>query len=169
MKGLKKLISWWLILSKEWLFVLASSDSRSTLCWFQRTLRYTSISKNARWYFLKNRWRVWFFRRGLSKPLNNARPHSLWSNVLVVCLLCRFGATSLRHVHCLFVWVFATIYGNDWYCYHWTSFVNPISTIARTVTPHRGNDVLSTSFCKGYISISTSPIAKTFCEACLLA
>ena len=30
--GLYKTISCWLILSKEWLFVLASLDSRSTLC-----------------------------------------------------------------------------------------------------------------------------------------
>ena len=31
-KGLYKLFSRWLILSKRWLFILASVDSRSTLC-----------------------------------------------------------------------------------------------------------------------------------------
>ena len=111
---LYKLISCWLILITRWLFIIASADSRSTLCRFQLTLRYNSISKNARWDFLKNRWRVWFFLRGISKPLNFPRPHPVWRSVFVVCLLWRFWATTLRHVHCLFVWVFVTIYGNNW-------------------------------------------------------
>jgi len=42
----------------------------------------------------------------------------------VVCLLRCFGDISLRHVHCLFVWVFVTIYGNNRYLYLWTSYVN---------------------------------------------
>ena len=53
-KGLYKLISWWLNLLKRWLFVLASAHYRSALCWFQLTLRYTSISTNViRWDVLK--------------------------------------------------------------------------------------------------------------------
>ena len=52
-KGLYKLISSQLILSKGWLFALGFADSRNTLCWFQLTLRYTSISTKARWDFLK--------------------------------------------------------------------------------------------------------------------
>ena len=71
--------------------------------------------------------------RGLSEPLDNARPHSERRSVSVVCLLWRFGATSWRHAQCLFVWVFVTIYGNNWYCYQWTSFVNPISLFVKTL------------------------------------
>ena len=52
---------------------------------------------------------------------------------LVVWLLRRFGVTSLRHVHCLFVWVFVTIKGNNLYFYHWTSSINPISPIVKTL------------------------------------
>jgi len=52
---------------------------------------------------------------------------------LGVCLLCRFGATLLRHIHCLYVWVFVTIYGSNWYCYHRTSSVNPISPTVKTL------------------------------------
>ena len=73
------------------------------------------------------------FWRGLSKPLNSARPYSVWRGISVECLLWRFGATSLRHVHCIFVKVFVTIHGKNWYCYHWTSFVNPISPIVKTI------------------------------------
>jgi hypothetical protein len=51
----------------------------------------------------------------------------------VVCLLWRFEVTSIRHVHCLFFKVFVTIYGNCWYCYQWTSYVNPISPIVKTL------------------------------------
>ena len=121
----------WLILWKGWIFVLVSADSRSTLCSFQLTLRYISISKNRR-EFLNSLASVHFWRR-LSKPVDNARPHSEWRRILVVCPLWRFGAASLRHVHYLFVWVFVTIYGTNLYCYHWTSSVNPISSIVKTL------------------------------------
>jgi hypothetical protein len=53
----------------------------------------------------------------------------------------RFGGMFFRAIrghivktfHCLFVWVFENIYGNNWYCYHWTSSVNPISSIVKTL------------------------------------
>ena len=45
-----------------------------------------------------------------------------------------FRGHMLRHDHCLYdVWVCVTIYGNNWYCYHWTSYVNPISPIVKTL------------------------------------
>ena len=49
---------------------------------------------------------------------------------LMVCLLWRFGTTSSRNVHYLYVWIFTTIYGNNyWYCYHGTSFASLINRI----------------------------------------
>ena len=80
-KSLYKPISCWLILSKGLLFILASAESKSTLCWFQLTLRYMSISKNARWDYMKNYCWACVFWRGLSKPLHTERPHSVWRSV----------------------------------------------------------------------------------------
>jgi hypothetical protein len=50
---------------------------------------------------------------------------------LVVCLLWHFGATSLRHVPYLFVWVFVTIYGNSWYFHNVIPSVNLITPIVK--------------------------------------
>jgi hypothetical protein len=53
------------------------------------------------------------FWRDLRKPLNNARPHSGWSSVLVICLLWRFEVILLTRVHYLFIWVFVTMGTDD--------------------------------------------------------
>ena len=100
------------------------------MCWFQLTLRYTSISTNARWDFLKLIGSRDLFWRGLGKPLNRA--------------------TSLSHVPCLLVWVFVTIYGNIWYFYHLTSSVNLNTPIVR-----RSHHITSHHITSHHISIRT--------------
>jgi hypothetical protein len=60
---------------KGWLIVLASANPRNTLCRFHLTLRYTSISTDARWAIIKLAGSREIFGEIITKPLNITLPH----------------------------------------------------------------------------------------------